>query len=383
MRRSKATGILLLLLGAWMLGQGVLRGAPALRSMGNERFEIVGLHLRSVTYVNELSLVVAAVAERYLDREGLAFPLPILVSLRPGEHVNFEGDYRIRIEARSAVQLDIRWEADMTLEMTCRAMADALLVQYSLYNHGQKAPEALRAWPVDALARETYYSLRPAESASLREGLRKAELPALATLLVSRRSSPGSVAGGYGYTLVEAMKMGGLERRIVRGLFQQAVAGLDVGEALTAAIQPTAPTVEPLPLAFWWGEQMAAMLGRDYEVVESMEVSRLWLAALAAFDEPVSLESGDLKLNLRSIRAHRNRPEVREWVEARYEILRLRIARINPAYYNSAQSLGVLFEALLEEAPPHEYLHALTRYLSDWEDTKAMQALVEEKISLK
>jgi len=54
--------------------------------------------------------------------------------------------------------------------------------------------------------------------------------------------------------------------------------------------------------------------------------------------------------------------------------LLLRMARINPAYYNPARSLGVLFESILQETPSHLYLHHLTIYLSDWEDAKEMQA---------
>lgn len=383
MSRLIASRVALLLWAATVAGAVVLNGAPKLRSMGNDRFEIVGLHLRSVTYVNELSLVVGTIAERYLMREGMAFPLPILVSLRPAEHVNFEGDYQIRIEARNAVKLDIRWEDPLTLERTCRALAEALLVQYALYNHGQGVAEELRAWPVDALARDIYLSLRPAEFITLIGDMRPNELPPPATLLASTRLSPGVAARGYGYTLLEAMKMSGLDRRILRSLFQQAIAGMDIGEALASAIQPTSPTAEPLSLETWWGGQMTALLGRDYEVVETMETSRTWLATLARFDEPMTQESGERKLNLRSIRTHRDQPQVRDWVEARYEILRLRMTRVNPAYYNAARSLGVLFEALLEESPPHEYLHALTIYLSDWEDTKAMQAMIENKLDPK
>jgi hypothetical protein len=111
-----------------------------------------------------------------------------------------------------------------------------------------------------------------------------------------------------------------------------------------------------------------------------MEASRMWLNALARFETPLNLDSGELKLNLRSIRTHRDKAEVRESVQARYQILRLRMARVNPAYYNAARSLGVLFEALLREAPPHQYLHALTLYLSDWEDAKQMQKVIEEKL---
>ena len=112
-----------------------------------------------------------------------------------------------------------------------------------------------------------------------------------------------------------------------------------------------------------------------------MEVSREWLATLGRFDtwlNPGSQEATEeLKLDLRAIWTHRAKSEVQELIQARYEILRLRMVRINPAYYNSAHSLGVLFESILNDELAHEYLHSLTIYLSEWVDAKEMQESLE------
>lgn len=379
MRRPTAVKIAALCLGFLVAGTAFSQAAPSLRSARNEHFEIVGLDVRSVNYVNELSLFATDISGRYLDRGGMAFPLPILVSLRPDEHANFPGDYQIRLATRGSVELDIRWEDSMTLERSCRALAEALLTQYALFNHGPEAVGMLRFWTVDALAREIYISLRPGGLVILLDRTRGREASPISALLEATASSP-EAADRYGYWLLETMQSAGLARSEVGRLFRQAIAGIDAEGALAAAVQPAEPTAEPLPLQTWWRGQLSAILAREYEVVETMEASRLWLSALARFNTPLTLDSGEVQLNLRSIRTHRDNTEVREWVRARYEILRLRMARVNPAYYNPARSLGVLFEALLREAPPHEYLHALTLYLSDWEDAKAMEQVVEEKL---
>ena len=70
-------------------------------------------------------------------------------------------------------------------------------------------------------------------------------------------------------------------------------------------------------------------------------------------------------------------PKVQELVQARYEILRLRMTRVNPAYYNSALSLGELFEGILNDESSYKYLHSLTMYLSEWVDAKEMQDSLE------
>jgi len=376
MRRAIAKRIAVSLLALWVTGSAMLQAEPALRSMRGEHFEVIGFDLRSVSYVNELSIFTLQIAERYLAREGMAYPTPILISLRPGKHADFEGDYRIRLAQRGAVQLDLRWEDSLTLERTCRAISEALIVQYAVYNHGIEAPQHLRAWPVTALGIEVYFGLRPAKFIQLLNRTRENEVPLL-PIVVEALQSDAEDAPTSGYWLLQAMKSGSMERPVLRSLFQQAIAGIDIEEALTAAVQPNAPTAEPLPGQAWWAGQLDSLLSREYDVIEPMDVSRGWLAALARFNGPLTLESGEVELNLRSLWTHRAEPEVQQLVQARYDLLRLRMARINFAYFNPARSLGVLFEVILSDAPSHKYLHALVIYLSDWEDAKEMQQAIE------
>lgn len=357
------------------------QAASGLRSMGNEHFDVIGLHLRSVSYVNELSAFTMQIAERYLPREALAFPSTILISLRPDQHVDFEGDYRIRLAERGTVQLDLRWEDSMTLERTCEAIVEALLVQYAVYNHGTEAASQICAWTFAALGKDVYFTLRPAKFVDLVQAAQESAAPILAEI-VEPPPAKTEVPSAAGYWLLQAMKSSNMGRTIMRSLFQQAAAGINIEEALTSAVQPSEPTAEVLSLETWWTQQLSLILSQEYEVVETMETSREWLAALRSFDPPLIIEldegTEELKLNLRSIWTQRAQPEVRELVQARYEILRLRMSRINPAYFNPAHSLGVVFEDILNDAPSYKYLHSLTIYLSEWEDAKAMQQALEK-----
>lgn len=375
MRRLLALCAFVLAL-ACVVGGGTASAAPSVRSLRNAQFEIVGLDVRSVSYVYELSQFTVQISSRYLEREGLAFPLPILVSLRPEEHAKFEGDYRIRIEDRGAVQLDIRWEDPLTLERTCYAMVDALLVQYAVFNYGAGAEDALRAWPISALTAEVYNRLRPANYIDLVNRARSMTAPALSEVVTATRTRSGNDPV-FGFWLLNCLKNSHFERPVIRSLMQQSIAGVDVEAALKSVIEPNAPTAEPMPVQLWWEGQLNQLLGREYEVVESMATSRAWMSALARFDEPLVLESGEVSLNLRSLWRYRTEPELREMIEARYQILRLRMLRINPAYFNAAKSLGALFEALLTETPSHLYIHSMAIYLSDWGDAQEMQDEIE------
>ena len=369
--------LLLTFCGSGAIAQQAL---PGLRSMGNDRFDVVGLHLRSVSYVNELSAFSIQIAERYLPTKGLAFPSKILISLRPEAHVDFEGDYRIRIAERGSVQVDLLWEDSMTLERTCYAISEALLVQYSVFNYGIEAANQLRSWTISALANDVYLTLRPAKFVDLLKAAQDAEVSELNGILEPSRSGL-TVPSAAGYWLLKTMKSGSMERTVLRSLFQQAIAGIDIEEALAAALWASQPTAELLPVQTWWQQQLGFIFGQEYEVVETMEASREWLATLVRFDtwlNPGSQEATEeLKLDLRAIWTHRAKSEVQELIQARYEILRLRMARINPAYYNSAHSLGVLFECILNDELAHKYLHSLTIYLSEWVDAKEMQESLE------
>ncbi|MDQ8195737.1 hypothetical protein QEH59_14995 [Coraliomargarita sp. SDUM461004] len=349
--------------------------------MRNNHFEVIGMDLRSISYVNELSAYAVQIAQRYLDREGLAFPRTILISLRPEGSVDFEGDYRIQVAERSSVLLDLRWESSMTLEVACRAITEALLLQYALYNYGKEAAFNLRTWAVAALAGEVYYALRPAQFVELLQRSRANPDLLLSPLLESAlRERDSSIEETSAYWIISAMKSSRLERPVIRSLFQQALAGINIETALTAAVQPLAPTAEPVSGQAWFSAQLEQLLGQEHDVIEAMNVSRDWLSALVRLEAPLVLESGEVTLNLRTLWKYRAEPQVQEFIQARYEILRLRMSRINPAYFNPARSLGVLFEGILSDAPSYKYLHSLTIYLSDWEDAKEMQEEIERRL---
>jgi hypothetical protein len=360
------------------------KAAPELRTLQNDHFEVIGLHPRSVSFVNELSKYTIQIAERYVNREQLNFPQRILISLRPEAHAHFEGAYQIRLAARSAVQLDLRWEASMTLQQTCAAISEALLVQYVVYNYGSSALDSLRAWPVAALAHDVYLSLRPAEFVDLLRNSRLQQAPPIAHILQDLQApiaSPHFKSDSYGYWLLLSMKSSALPRGVLRSLYQQALSGGDIEDALTAVIQSSEPTAGAISAQDWWTERLNAIFQREYEAVESMETSQAWLQALVNFDQPLKLESKEVKLNLRTLWTHRDRPELHQQLQARYEILRLRMTRVNPAYYNTARSLGALFETLLSDSSSHQYLHSMVIYLSDWEDAKEMQASIQARLN--
>ncbi|MGB0335105.1 MAG: hypothetical protein ACPGGN_07110 [Opitutales bacterium] len=350
--------------------------ATELRTMGNRHFEIVGPDLRSVSRMNHLSMLTVETAARYLEDEGLSFPMPILVSLRPGPFSEHADAYRIRVRERGAVQVDVRWEASLELSTAIQALSEALLTQYTIFNYGRSIDVKIPAWPVASVAEETLIGLRASRFLDSLSDIRGNPPPELLTILKSKLGSRDRAAD-FGYWLNQCLKSAGVDRATIQRLFRMALAGIKIDQALIVAIQPTAPELAPIDLEVWWQERMAALLEREYEVVESMEETRIWMSAVSNFDAPIQTEAGVLQINIRTLWKHRDSEALIELVEARYEILRLRMLRANPAYFNAAHSLGSLFEVLLQDGPSHKFVHALAVFLSDMEDAKAMQETIQ------
>ena len=370
----------ILFLSVIVLGLESTSASGRVRSISNNYFEIAALDFRSLSYVNELSTFTAEIAGRYLDSEGMAYPRPILVTLRPDAYVNFDGDYRIRIGPRSTVELDIRWHKAMTLKSCCHALCESLLTQYTLFNYGPEGVAKFSAWPVSALVHEVYLGLRPAKISYLVNLARDQTAPKLAAVLKMKNQSMPELDTAYGYWALEAMKSQAINRRVISGLFQRALSGEDISDILTAELESKVRQVEPIYLETWWKEILESLINREYEVVETMSDSRSWLSDIAQFSDPIEAQTEQYSINLRSIWEHRAQPVVRTLLSARRDILILRMARINPAYYNCAHSLIEVFDCLLNDQPPHKYLRALTGYLTDWEDVKDMQEKIEDLI---
>ncbi|MEC8333354.1 MAG: hypothetical protein VXZ83_04425 [Verrucomicrobiota bacterium] len=359
-----------------MLGIVPTSASERVRTISNDYFEIAALDSRSLSYVNELSTFTAEIAGRYLEQKGMAYPQPILVTLRPQAYVNFSEDYRIRIGPRNTVELDIKWYEGLSLKSCCYALCEALLTQYSLFNYGSGGLSMLRAWPVTALTYEVYVGLRPATFSHIVNQALEQGAQELTTVLKLTYPNMSYLDNPYGYLALKAMKSQAINRRIMRGLFQLALSGEDISDVLLAELNTG--RVEPIDLDTWWKEILESLVNSDYEVVETMTDSRLWLSEMAQFPDNIEIDTEKYSLNLRSIWEYRANSVVRTLLSARRDILWLRMQRINPAYYNSAYSLSKVFDSLLNNDESHKYLHSLTTYLSDWEDVKNMQKIIED-----
>lgn len=369
--RSYSQFFVCLVLGCLPL-LGVAQSDDRLSFVEGRYFEVVGTDQRSVSFANTLGEHVVELCASYLQAGRHDFPQRIFVALRPEDHVEFDGAYQIQIGARGQVSLNFRWDAALSFETMCRALTEAYLVRYANFNYGPGASDRIRFWAVSALGSQCYLNLRPAQQGQYIQEARETGLLKVSSLLTLdwASSRENGVSPRQGYWVLYALRQRGLGRGDGGALLDQAIAGRDVTVAVEMAIQPTDAEQQTITLEAWWQSEMVAYLSQELEHYESLDVSRTWIEELANFDA-YRVSGGELK-NLMELWTHRDDEALLAVLAARHQIIALRLERVNPAYFNAAQSLGVLYETTLQAERRFEFLHAFTAYLSDWEDTKRL-----------
>lgn len=344
-----------------------------------KHFDIVGLDRPSVYFVEELSERVLIEAERYLGEQPAFFPQRILVTLRPEGASAEAKNYRILIEPGGFVRLDFNWRKDLTYIDLCRGMVDAYLARYAIFHHGYEAPEKIKAWVVSALSHQMYLSLRPSVYLKWMEFLQDGEHPFFPSLTKTIKDARFDESSFSPYLLILAMRNAGFLRETVHRLCRSGVAGIDVLNHLTSQIQPSNPNLGPVTLNDWWEDQMAQLIAKSAIRFDSLKASNERIKSLSKLDEFIEL--GIKVKNLRGLWQFRSEENVREIIVMRLGQIMAYFGRVNPAYLNSAQSLGRLYEQLLIGNEEHAYVFDLASFLGDFSDAQQLHEDIDAALS--
>lgn len=340
-------------------------------SSDNGHFKIVSLDSRSARVVNELSQLVIEQIQPYLNLQQPKFWPRIRVALRPQQHVDFEGDYRIKVAAAGLVTLDLKWEQGLPLTAACAALTDAYLQCYTLRNFGPRALEQMSRWPARSLAIAAYLKLRPAELVTLKRRLESDSRITLAQMFESSEDLLTQQAVDWeSYALLAWLRQREVSMASLRNLIESGLRGAD----LPAQLLYQFPELEDSEQSSGWSLQRQKIEIANFEWCEALSVSETWLQQMASFQQ--FKQAGFEFHNLRDLWPHRHEPMLQQMLKARLAILKLRMDEVNPAYFNTARSLGVLFEALLSEHTKFVFVHALSDYLTTSEDAKLLQRRV-------
>jgi len=347
-------------------------------SASNAYFEVVGFDQRSVRYVDELSQSVVKYCSTYVNRSRLTFPQRILVSLRPNDYVDFEGDYRVLVAEQGFVTLDVRWEESLALEQMCLALTEAYLTRYAIYEYGPLAATVVPAWIVQALGVDCHLKFRSAQFLSIERALRRQAPVPLQELLKTSISLPQSAAmKADSYCLFLVLRSSQLIGRTnLARLMESGLRGTDLFPAINTYLAPLFAAQQEMTPDNWWTRQRDAIVTTNFEPFGTMLLSEAWIDSLIDF-EAYRDQGGELQ-SIRGLWLSRQDEALRVMLQARRDLIILRLDQVNPVYFNAARSLGVLYETALDDDAAHVYLQALIQFLDDFENAKELR-----KVTLK
>lgn len=348
------------------------QGAPNLELKSHEGpyFDIVSADHRSISYTSDLTSYIAEISERLFAEVPDSFPQKILISLRPEGFIPFETAYVIQTRSGGFVNLDVAWTDELELETYIRALSHAYLIRYAMYLENGRSVGQLPEWLLSALTGEVYLSLRPAQMTTYLQDLQTRQSKNVIEVLAEAAEFKEPDLGRWGYWLLSGLNEARPKGDLLARITQAALLGRDVKRNLNEYIQPLNFNLPPIDLWGWWLTFIEAHREADVELFESLDSSMLALFELSAF----SMEQGGQSqtLLLEELWPVREQPEVRKTIEARLQLLRLRLALVNPAYHNSIVTLGTLFEVLLESEQESEYREALREFMNEFEGAKRL-----------
>lgn len=364
-----------LLITALIISEGRKLSASVLTSE-DSYFEVVGMDGRSVGIVSQISKHIAKNCEKYMTQLPDGYPQRVLVILRPPSAFESMADYKTQVYSGGFVQIDFKWDESLDLETVCFGLTEAFVYRYAIYQYGSAGTKNCKYWPISALSSQSYLSLRSAQTDTYYEQLRTTGVPDLVTLLQLPQTNSSKIATGReGYWLLRTLRDQSIDRKQIARLIEYSIAGNNVGKLLQEFLLEQSPDTNDIEN--WWFASMGALAEVPFDRVESMHVSEEWIRNAVDFSA-FQKEAGREVEDIRALWKLRDTPSIREMLSARQALIALRIVRVNPAYFNAARSLALMYENILLSENSYEYLHAWTRYLGDFEDANRLQAQTSE-----
>lgn len=339
-------------------------------------FETVGMNRSSVYTVAEVGRACAKICDEFLMELPVSFPQRITVLLDESIAQSTSAKaYTLSIAEGGFVTLRIFWNEELTLDALCHAMMEAFLLRYVHYKYGRQATSGMRAWVIAGLGQKCLVRYRPAETESLAVNLPELDRKIVAGTLGLSASEPCDRIVAY------LLFVSFLELKLKRDERRELLEFALTGGSIESELNKRRPVVLNSDEALWWEVGIESFVHKHKGAIDSMEVSRQWLEGLAnmeAFSKDTANASS--KPNLRELGVHAVDTAILTEIKARQGVLLAGMLRVNPLYYNAAQSLGRYYEQILYGDPGFRRTATLIDYLNDLNAAQRMQALVERAL---
>ncbi len=363
----------------------------------NRYFDIVGEETRSVHYIQQLTELISEKVLSELDESDCDLARKILVQLYPFSNSANPPNatdkvtllpYTLTISDLGFVTASFNWQESLGLYTCIEGIVAAFIQAYGYATYGNIFLELCpsKGWYIQGIAADIYLALRPKVSSLVYE---KA-----ASLSIAKSSSyrgafklPSSnfddiedsnlLGNPTSYVWYRWIKEMPLNPNLRRTVFNKAIRGEDSLGYLWNA----------LDLRDGWilEEEFKTFLDKKRREKQGpfmdLEISMVWLESIGDLSSLEFNSLPDIKdLNLSNLWRYRKNTEVIDLIKARMELLSLALNRINPVYFNAAQSLILTFERIIRGEAQWESLYYLSNYLEELDRANLIKETIEAKL---
>jgi hypothetical protein len=367
---------------AWLLclSQSLFAEKTELTISENSFFEIIGSDIKSTQVINELSNYVAeSVLEEFSEEDYLP-SRKILVQLLNDKALPPDmGSYDLSISDLGFVTLNLSWDKSLSLPKTIEALVVSFLQSYGYYNYGdlflEKYPS--NAWIFKGLSNHIYLSFRPSVlrvlyEQAIADGF---ELDCLGAQILDL-NCPTEAQSFWFYRFIESSHVSSKERLKI---LKYALLGEDTLKSLPDSLRSN--TEKSLH------DALSTFLNSEYQYnvaqFESLASSKKWLESLGDVSS-VKIESIEKKHNsLHLLWVNRENPSLVLFIKARIHLISLALNRINPLYYNAAQSLALTYQKILDGVEEWELLYYFSDFLTELDQANSVSHQIDKQFELK
>lgn len=342
----------------------------------SDYFLVVAEDFDSGQYVRNLGMEMAELGQRYL-KVPQAFHPPVLFEVVPAHKADFTAPYKVHITAKGEVVVSIAWGEQTQLDMLCQAVARGFLLRWAIGQYGLGVKDQTPAWLHLAMGVRLQVGIRPL----FREKLKTASLD-LPTLTLEEVIAPEATSQHdlglleqHAYWLFRMLETSALDRGQFRIFLSDILRGRPTLDAMNEHLI-TDDSIEDTVL--WWAVGFQNAVRQNYFELHGLEHSGAFLTQFETL--VVDVNGEDVDLGLREIWQYRHKNTVKAAIRWRLLEVKMALHSINPVYYNSLHSLGIIYESYLGRDAEY-FLELEKMYQKDRAEADALSVAIIRELN--
>ena len=339
----------------------------------NKYFEIIGSDLKSVSFINDLSLFVADTIQSELSDAFDDPPRKVLIRLRKFKDII---DYKCTISDQGYITLNFNWVDSLKLEHAIEGLTFAFLQSYCFSNFGNRFLDQsiYKAWSVRTLSAIVELRLRPRLANYFYAIPANALSEDFFTLSFLPRESfnHSELSKSEALMFWKVLKQIDLSSYQRRSLLIHALKGNDSLPNLNTIIRQhyKDPSLNFHEL---FGQVVRTFSQNPIQRYETLKKSKDWLNSMTE----LHIAGTEETVTLHQLWETRSDASIQALIEARLQLLSLVINRVNPVYYNALQSLALVYQTLLVSENEWDTYLYLSDFLKEFDQAQAIHQRVD------